>query len=651
MMSFLSSPVYRLLNCASFRTMIHSFTTSQVQDDIAFDDVVIRFTRQIYYEDKHVFQAEIRKTPVPLQGGAFRVDVEEASDRFRRTFAARVAVGHFFHYATPPDESGLRIEHVSQDLAHLGDELYALLPESFRDGFPRLIQHVLEKGRGIRLILESRAGDRADRLLNLPWEIFFFQETQVYLARSPRVLIVRRLLDAVRRSPVHMEPPFNVIHVIAHSPTASRRYQIDENLQEMERGVIPRAVVPGQYTLVENPGSIEHMQEVLREKSHQIVHFLGHGETSDVGRASTPRAYAKRGYLRFVNAAGEPQKVTGEQLQHLLGFTPTVQLVVLNACHGGSTAVGNVALELIHSGLPYVVAMQEEIAQDAAKFFIQILYAELQKGRGIEYAVAAGRSAIAANMPGAIDWCLPALYTNVGVQDEPPVLRASNRVWQWAGQPATPRQIGVISLVFGALHVAVGLLLLLSRAVPPLPDTGFIAWMTGWLVIAPLLLGIGTYLWGPLKIPSDWSFSTRAALMLRLFGAASIGLGFATLYCTWFSLILLASLGFWNLLSPVARFVLLFPAFILSLLFSHSQAIGHGRAFITNAHVERPVLQWDELVMAVAGYGMLLTPLAALRFLPDLIAPPLGNGISGLILLAIGYALHREAAGPVPGNA
>jgi len=132
------------------------------------------------------------------------------------------------------------------------------------------------------------------------------------------------------------------------------------------------------------------------------------------------------------------------------------------------------------------------------------------------------------------------------------------------------------------------------------------------------------------------------ALMLRLLGAASIGLGLAGLYAIWFYLILLASLGFWGLLSPVARFLLLIPACIASVLFSYSQAVGHGRALISDAQVERPAFRWVELVMVVAGYGILLAPLAALRFLPGLIMPPQGNVILGLLLLAAGYALCRE---------
>lgn len=613
------------------------------EEDLTFDDVVIRFTRQIYYTDQHVFQAEVRRTPVPLPGGAFRFDVEDALEEFRRAFGARVAVSQFFYpQSDPTAEPAVEIEQGARDLANLGDEMYHLLPESFREGFPRLLQHAFEKKRGLRLIFEARAGDQADRLLNLPWEVLFAQETQAYLARSPRVLIVRRLLDAVRRSPTRMTPPFNVMHVIAHSPSASG-YEIDEALLQMERETVSRSVAPGHYSRVDHPGSVEQMQAALQQGSYHIVHFLGHGETVNVGGVYAPRGYASRGYLRFVSAEGNSQWLTGEQLQHHLNAAPAVQLIVLNACRGGSTAVGNVALELTHSGLPYVVAMQEAISQDAARHFISTFYTELQRGRRIEYAVAAGRSAIATHMPGALDWCLPALYTNVGVPEQSAALKTSDRLWQWIGQPATPRQLSAGTLAYGALHVLVGLLLLMSGAAPPLPDARLLTWFAGGLMMVPPVLSLVAYLWGPLEVPPDWSFSTRAALVLRLLGAASIGLGMTTLYCVWFSVILLASLGFWGLLSLPARFGLLALASGVSIALGFSQAVGHVRAFISDARVQRPAFEWSEVVVTVAGYVLLLAPLAVLRFVPDLIAPPWGNVWVGSVLVAVGYAVRKQA--------
>lgn len=43
--------------------------------------------RGVEAEGVEVFQAEVRQTPQPLQGGAFRVDTEQVLHDFRTAFA------------------------------------------------------------------------------------------------------------------------------------------------------------------------------------------------------------------------------------------------------------------------------------------------------------------------------------------------------------------------------------------------------------------------------------------------------------------------------------------------------------------------------------------------------------------------------------
>lgn len=601
-----------------------------------FVDVVLRFTRQIYYDNEDAFQLEVRKSPGPLPGGAFRANIRIQMGQLQKIFSDNVAVNQFFYrYEVSPDQSQQK-----KELETLGNHLYELLPDTFRGAFTHLVQDIFEKGQGIRLILEARAGDRADRLLSLPWEILFFKETSVYFARSPRVLIMRRLLDAARRSPVQMEAPFSVCHVIAHTSASPQKYWIGETLQQVEREAIQQVVGSGYYRLVEKPGSVEKMQAALREKHYHIVHFLGHGELQQFAETDAPEESGERGYLRFVDANGESEWIAGEQLQHLLGFTPTVQLVVLNACHGGTGAAGNIALELIYNGLPYVVAMQSDILQDAAGYFIRAFYAELQRGQSVEYAVAVGRSAIAINMPQTNDWCLPVLYTNTGLPKQAPLPRAGDYLWQWAGRPEALKWIGTGSIILGILHTIVGFLLLLSKAMLPTPAVSNIDWITGGLAMMPFIITAGAYLTGILSIPRGWSFSTRVALVLRSLSGASIGLGIPILYA-WYLLLLLAALGFWNLLSLPVRLVLLGLVFTPCLLNSYAQLIGQGRAFIVNAQIELPPFQWSELLIIITGYGMLFLPWMLLKFAPGFLALPRANLVLGVILIAFGYFLNK----------
>jgi CHAT domain-containing protein len=446
---------------------------------LVYDTLIVRLTRQIYYEDNNVFQLEVRQSPAPLSGGAFHANIETQLAHFQDLFTQQLTFNQFFsRFDTPTDPpTSLR------DVQELGQQLYAILPLAFRQSFQHVIQSVFERGHGLRFILEARAGDKADRLLSLPWELLFFETTSMFLARSPRVLIVRRLLEALRRSPLQMHPPFNVIHVIAHNATAPQAYRIEETLQTVERDAIRQAVQPGKYHLVEKPGAVETMLAALRAGAYHIVHFLGHGEIVEQRAAdATP---IERGYLRFVDAEGDTQWVTGEQLQHLLEFTPTVQLVVLNACHGGTNTARSVALELVYNGLPYVVAIQGDILQESAKHFIEAFYTELQRGSDIACAVAVGRAAIAAHIPQSLDWCLPTLYTNVGFDEVSPDIKQAERLWQWMSAPQSRKHLGTGNLFLGGLHLVVGLLLWISRQEIALPPAFLFGALTATLIPLP----------------------------------------------------------------------------------------------------------------------------------------------------------------------
>jgi hypothetical protein len=606
----------------------------------AFDELVIFFKREAYYEDPDVFWAEVRQSPLPLPSGVFRVNIEQQGAAFQRLFTEHVRLNHLFYDASEPRD--VAEQAALDDLVELGHGLYGLLPEALRQAFLRLLQHVFERGRFLRIVFEAEAGNQADRLLTLPWEIMALNEKAIYPARSQRVVVVRRLLGAVRRSPVRLDPPLNVVHVIAHIPGEEGPAKIAASLQQAEREAIGQAIVPGEYRLVPGKGSIEGMQAVLKTGPYHIVHFLGHGETAGPNPQGASSPPTTRAYLRFVSEEGRLQWVSGEHLQHLLSETPAAQLVVLNACRGGSTIAGNIALEVVYNGLPYVVAMQADILQEAAKHFIQAFYSALQENKPVEVAVAAGRAAIAAAMPGSVDWCLPVLYTGVGLPEEGLPRAASERVWHWFGHEGR-QQIAFGTLTFGAVSLFVGLLLLLSQAAPALPTVRVVGRVTGGLALLPLLLSMFVSQDRRLAAPTGWLLPARAALMLRVAGAASIGFGFSMLGM-WLGLMLVASLGFWELLTPsvLAQVLLLCPAVGVSLLAGYALAVGMGRAFIDNAKIQHPRFDLGESVFVIAGYIFLLLPLAGLYFLPSWVAPPWGNIVLGMGGVGMGWVFYRS---------
>ncbi|MBX3013631.1 MAG: CHAT domain-containing protein [Caldilineaceae bacterium] len=627
--------------------------TNQPPRQVTYQDLVIRLRRQTHWDDSEqlpkdlrpatwgdaaVFQAEVRQTPFPLQGGAFRIDITEQLAAFQQVFGDQIKLSrHFYDYSNPPAPATPAYAAAADDLAALGNALYKLLPLSFHEELPSLIQRTLEQGHGLRLILEAHAGDQADRLLSLPWELLFLEDTRAHLVRTPRFLIVRRLLDAVRQNPVSMTPPYTTVHVIAHSPTGP----IDMTLQKAEQEILCEVMGAERYHLVSEPGSVEGLLAALQSTPTQIVHFLGHGEFH--GQDASAQVFSARTYLRFVDPQGQPQYVTGEQFQHLLGGMPGVQLIVLSSCHGGAAAANNIALDLVYSGFPYVVAIQGEITQDAARHFIQAFYRKLQQGHSIEYAVAAGRFAIYAHLPGALDWCLPVFYTNVGLADKGLLPETIAQIEQWFRRPHLAHPLASLSFFLGGAHLATGLQLWLAGTTIYLPNATTLALLLGWIGLAPPVVAWLVFRYGALPMPADWPPSTRRALQVRILSAAAIGTGLPLLYVVWFNLILCVGIGLWALLPSAGHLLLLGLLGVGTLLISYAQARSHGLGFITSARVDDIPFVWSELLMVVVGYAMIMLPLLLLYRWPDFLAPPLSNLLIGVITVGVAYLLYHES--------
>jgi hypothetical protein len=405
----------------------------------------------------------------------------------------------------------------------------------------------------------------------------------------------------------------------------------------MEREVLPQVIASGHYSLVADPGSIEGLRQAQAQQPATILHFLGHGVAASPYSVSAPMP----NYLIFTSADGKPQYVTGQQLRQILGEASKLQMIVLASCDTGTAGASNIAHDLVLGGFPYVVAMQSKMPQPALYHFIRRFYRELQNGQPPEYAVAAGRSEIAANLPGSIDWCLPVLYTSAGVAERswlPHVIEQVNKVFS----RTFFARMWIITGGIGILHLMVGLLLWISGVTLSSPDGRSLLQSMGWLALAPPLLAALFFRYGKLPLAADRPHETRLTLWLRLWAAVSIGLGIAAIYGIHFSVALLAGLGFWALLSPAAQWIALLPLQLVSLLFGLVQAHSHGLGFITSDHVRSIPLDGSDTVLIVAGYLMLLGPPLLFLLFPGLLAPPWLNFLVGILNVGISMLLYRQ---------
>lgn len=174
------------------------------------------------------------------------------------------------------------------------------------------------------------------------------------------------------------------------------------------RTPLPADLVAGldlqRFTLVEAPCTLG---QVLRlAHTHQIIHMLGHGrfcgEGSEAGAALLLEDDA--GAARWVRAAEIIQPICAEE--------PKPHLIVLSACHSATTSLETTAMglapQLVHAGIPAVVAMQDLIGVEQARRFTGEFYRGLLVHGLVDQAMNDARRAVA-NDSGA-GWDVPVLY-------------------------------------------------------------------------------------------------------------------------------------------------------------------------------------------------------------------------------------------------
>lgn len=119
-----------------------------------------------------------------------------------------------------------------------------------------------------------------------------------------------------------------------------------------------------------NAATIHDLRRALLEGSYQIVHISGHG--TDVG-------------LVLEDELGEKYIVPQQALADLFGaYSPPLKCVVLNACFSISQG------QLTSLGVPFTVAMEGSIGDEAAIEFSRGFYDAIGAGRDIKFAYEEG---------------------------------------------------------------------------------------------------------------------------------------------------------------------------------------------------------------------------------------------------------------------
>ncbi|KOP23776.1 hypothetical protein AMR41_24930 [Hapalosiphon sp. MRB220] len=301
--------------------------------------------------------------------------------------------------------SGKITSYTSRLMQYLGISLWRWL-------FDGPILGSLEYSSGIatgqNTRLRFRLEIRDPNLTALPWEIMQREVGQSAMSLSPNILFSRTtnevepLLLRLRT-----DQTLNILLVLGED---ENHLQLDREADILEQTLSNGSIV-GSHSQGYAPCIVKKLlqpspQQLIQEletRNYNIFFYAGHGSRGPDG-----------GYLHL----RPDMRLNGMELAQVLSHTG-VKLAVLNACWGAQPAAvkgqaipcSSLAEVLIRNGVPAVLGMRDQIADEESLTFIHTFVQALRKRQPIDYAVAEARQhLLAVYRFNQLAWTLPVLY-------------------------------------------------------------------------------------------------------------------------------------------------------------------------------------------------------------------------------------------------
>ncbi len=265
--------------------------------------------------------------------------------------------------------------------------------------FHHSVQEARRLGDGLRVRL--RLADAA--LADLPWEFLYNPEVNRFLALSVQTPLVRYMDLPGPIHPIAVTPPIRVLVMIS-SPTDYPSLDVEAEWTRLTQSLAD-LLVAGQISVDRlDDASLPSLQRRLRRSQYHIFHFIGHGEFDQ---------RSQEGVLILEDDDHRGHRVGSQYLGMLLHDHESLRVAILNACEGARSSrldpFAGSAQSLVQQGIPAVIAMQFEIADDVASTFAHEFYRALADGYPIDAALTEARKAIFA-AGHDVAWGTPVLY-------------------------------------------------------------------------------------------------------------------------------------------------------------------------------------------------------------------------------------------------
>jgi hypothetical protein len=289
----------------------------------------------------------------------------------------------------------------------------------------------------LRAAKANRAGLRvrlrlADpELADLPWEFLYNADVNRFLALSIRTPLVRYMDLPDPVEPVAVASPIRALVMIA-SPHDYPSLDVEAEWRRLNQSLAD-LIASGLVSIDRmDDGGLSSLQRRLRKSQYHIFHFIGHGEFDQS---------AQEGVLLLEDENHRGQRVGSQHLGMLLHDHQSLRIAILNACEGARTSrldpFAGTAQTLVQQGIPAVIAMQFEIADEVASTFAHEFYGAIADGYPIDAALTEARKAIFA-AGRDVEWGTPVLYLRAPDGRIFDVRRRKTTVAAAAAVPADP---------------------------------------------------------------------------------------------------------------------------------------------------------------------------------------------------------------------
>jgi outer membrane protein OmpA-like peptidoglycan-associated protein len=280
-------------------------------------------------------------------------------------------------------------------LKDIGARLYDALfhddtpgaPKGFTDAFLALRETADPEAGGLHLNIDL---NKAPALARVPWEALYVAPKDLFLGIDTNTNIVRILSpDRIGSLPKPIVPPVRLLVIVANPEGDLETGAEIANIEKRLNGLLGEGGSDYQVEILSAATRSRFGDKIEDWKPH-IIHFIGHGGF-----------YDEKGLI-YLHDERDPLRrdaIDSATLRDLV-INDQPWLVVLNSCLGGTAAkvdpFGGAAHNLIRVNVPFVVAMQASVSDEAAIRFSQRFYASLARDNSVASAVTRGRNAIRA---------------------------------------------------------------------------------------------------------------------------------------------------------------------------------------------------------------------------------------------------------------